>query len=64
MRDHEKKGHTLLAMFVVVCVWLLWGILAGMQFGCSTVAGIGADLQDAATWTAERIDRGFNRPAD
>lgn len=27
--------------------------------GCQAIAGLGRDMEDAATWTQERLDHGF-----
>lgn len=39
---------------------LLSLLLCLLLTGCNTVAGIGADLQRAATWTQEKLDNGFD----
>lgn len=59
MRHRARLVH----FFAIGCLagGMAFFLLASMV-GCSTVAGFGRDVQDAANWTSDRIDNGFNRP--
>ncbi|REK40906.1 MAG: hypothetical protein DWQ20_00830 [Actinobacteria bacterium] len=58
----RRRCQTAIGAAAFAIALVAYGFLVGSQVGCSTIAGVGRDLQDAAEWTAERLDHGFNRP--
>jgi hypothetical protein len=57
-----KRIKKVAGIATIAAILGMYGYFLGCQVGCSTIEGIGTDLTDAARWTAERLDRGFNRP--
>jgi len=58
MTDADVKNMKRSLALALACA-----LLAGLLFtiaGCNTIAGIGADVSDAAKWTMDKVDYGFS----